>query len=231
MKIVINGPPIAKQRHRCGCRNRRPISYDPQVKEMKKVKFFLAKAIREKFNSLDKQTVLEASDLAHATSFEVRLTFHFKPAESLLGSQKNQKLWGLELHHSKPDLDNLEKFYLDCLSGLVWQDDAQVVVNKSKKIFTENPRVEIDIMAKKEIKLHPSAEAVLKIISPSELKEFIKDAREFWTFPLERIDELLPHGEEEHKEKKLTEVAHMLMHFAQKYTDKLRKINKLNEAV
>lgn len=29
-------------------------------------------------------------------------------------------------HHFKPDADNLDKYLWDCLSGILWQDDAQV---------------------------------------------------------------------------------------------------------
>jgi len=39
-------------------------------------------------------------------------------------------------HTKKPDLDNLLKFVKDCLNGLVWVDDSQIVKVEAKKIYT-----------------------------------------------------------------------------------------------
>ena len=44
-------------------------------------------------------------------------------------------LWPLKI----PDWDNLGKFVCDCLNGLIWIDDKQVVSGKVDKIFAKNP--------------------------------------------------------------------------------------------
>ena len=45
---------------------------------------------------------------------------------------------------TRPDLDNYEKFYLDCGNGILWEDDSQVYfVTKAKK-YTNMPKVVID---------------------------------------------------------------------------------------
>lgn len=45
-----------------------------------------------------------------------------------------------EIHHTvKPDIDNLSKMLLDCLNGIVFDDDAQVVEITAKKKYSEDP--------------------------------------------------------------------------------------------
>lgn len=48
-------------------------------------------------------------------------------------------------HTGTPDLDNLEKFILDVLNGLVWGDDRQIIEVWKKKRFGERPRTIIAI--------------------------------------------------------------------------------------
>jgi len=57
-------------------------------------------------------------------------------------------LKGIIKHTKKPDLDNLEKFIKDCMNGIVWKDDCQVVeVHKVKVYETEQlqPRTMIQV--------------------------------------------------------------------------------------
>lgn len=53
----------------------------------------------------------------------------------------------------RPDLDNVQKCVLDALNGLSWNDDKQVigVVCTSGGVDADAPRVEIDIMAMREV--------------------------------------------------------------------------------
>ena len=43
------------------------------------------------------------------------------------------------------DTDNLLKWVLDCLNGMAWKDDCQVVELYGKKEYSDNPRTEIKI--------------------------------------------------------------------------------------
>jgi len=49
---------------------------------------------------------------------------------------------------SKPDLDNLIKFLKDCMTGIFWKDDAQIVeyLDGTGKYYSANPRWEITIL-------------------------------------------------------------------------------------
>lgn len=46
-------------------------------------------------------------------------------------------------HISKPDLDNIEKLYLDALNGVVYVDDAQVCEVIKRKRYGEGQRVHV----------------------------------------------------------------------------------------
>ena len=46
-------------------------------------------------------------------------------------------------HIAKPDCDNLEKLYNDCIKKIIIVDDNQICDTHSIKEYTENPRTEI----------------------------------------------------------------------------------------
>lgn len=46
-------------------------------------------------------------------------------------------------HICKPDIDNLAKFYLDCMTGCVFVDDSIVCSMQAKKLWAERSSVEI----------------------------------------------------------------------------------------
>jgi len=147
MKIVIPGTPIAKKRHKCGCRGNKPFAYDPQLKqEMEAVKWEMLSAFDNAINSKNKEIVVEASNLTVAKSFEVTYDFLFPVKKSETKVKRMAKLAGLQPHNIKPDLDNLEKFYTDCATGIFWTDDCQITVMSSKKSYDDNPRTEMEII-------------------------------------------------------------------------------------
>ena len=46
---------------------------------------------------------------------------------------------------TRPDIDNYIKFVMDCLNGLVYKDDSQVVDIYSNKLYATNPQTIIII--------------------------------------------------------------------------------------
>ena len=48
---------------------------------------------------------------------------------------------------SKPDLDNMVKAVFDGLNGIAWIDDKQVIEESSRKMYGEEPRIEITVDA------------------------------------------------------------------------------------
>lgn len=46
----------------------------------------------------------------------------------------------------KADIDNFNKIYFDSLSGIVWEDDSQIVEHHvSKRYDANNPRIEVEV--------------------------------------------------------------------------------------
>ena len=52
---------------------------------------------------------------------------------------------GIERPAKKPDIDNIIKGVADALNKVVYVDDAQIVMVKAAKFYSEKPRIEIKI--------------------------------------------------------------------------------------
>lgn len=74
-------------------------------------------------------------------------TFHMPIPESTSKVRRLQMLNGRMHHIKRPDCTNLLKFYEDCLKGIVFEDDSQVVEINVRKIYDERPRVTIKVEA------------------------------------------------------------------------------------
>lgn len=48
-------------------------------------------------------------------------------------------------HTKKPDIDNLLKFVMDCLNGVLWHDDAAVVSVAARKVYGAEPKTIIEV--------------------------------------------------------------------------------------
>lgn len=154
-------------------------AYDPQSSIKQNVQKIMYEKIQQSFNSENKSILSEASELTKADSFKVTLTFYIPPSRFDLQGVKNCKIWGIQKHHSKPDLDNLEKFYLDCANGILFDDDRRISKLSSTKMYSDNPRTVIDIMPRNNISLSEKARNILKSFSPTLFQEFLDDVEQF----------------------------------------------------
>ena len=60
-----------------------------------------------------------------------------------------------QYHHiKKPDIDNLQKFLLDCLNGILFVDDSQVIEIRARKIYSSKVGTFIRVMPQQEIIAH-----------------------------------------------------------------------------
>ena len=228
MKIVIPGCPIPKKRHKCSCRGSHAVAYDPQIKEdMENIKKKMLKVWESAWESENPEIVKEASSLTHNQSFHVAYTFLFPINKSDSLAQKNAKLWGFQSHNTKPDKDNLEKLYSDCGKGIFWSDDSQIVCGSSKKLYSENPRTEIEIMVKQDLKLSPNVEAVFLIFGPKKLQEFLCDVHQFLFYLPEFFDEDSVMSKGCDDEQKFKSLAKLLTDFSSKYSKEFKKFEKI----
>jgi Holliday junction resolvase RusA-like endonuclease len=81
-------------------------------------------------SQMKKQTIFEGP-------IEIVIYFFFQIPKSA----KNRKEG--EYHVFKPDIDNLEKFVMDAINGLFWNDDCQICKLRSKKIWSQEDKTEL----------------------------------------------------------------------------------------
>ena len=143
--IIIEGEPIPKARHRTAHKDKNGnalpyvIFYDTQ-KEKKK-------AYREAaFQYLIKTGT--AIFIIEGDPVSITCSFYMRRPKSHYGTGKNSEILKQNAPYyctKKKDIDNLDKHVFDCLNGLCFKDDKQIVESHSKKIYSENPRTEIRI--------------------------------------------------------------------------------------
>ena len=133
MKITIPGKPIAKARPRF-CRAGKFVkTYDAQVSES-------GKWILSARDQITNPIMDGAINLSCA--------FHMARPKSHYGTGRNAKKLksSAPINHTyTPDLDNLVKFVKDCLNGLAWRDDSQVVFLTAYKIYDAEPKTVVII--------------------------------------------------------------------------------------
>ena len=57
----------------------------------------------------------------------------------------NEGITTTEFHIKRPDSTNLQKIVEDALNGLFWIDDSQVQIMGAPKIYSHNPRTEVEL--------------------------------------------------------------------------------------
>jgi len=204
IKITLPGEPISKDRPRFS----KFGTYDPQKPQKHACKFQILDQVHQYKN------LPFPSDI----SIEIHMNFYFSIPKGL----ENLNSWGLLDHAKKPDYDNVEKFILDVLSGVVYEDDRQVYKAQAKKEYSENPRTEIFIMPK-----NPEcSDQVKEVLSMLPTETFVDIATQ-----LSNIVELdLAMSNPYHMQKTIhtdyEEIAYLILEFAEKHADILKKINK-----
>jgi Holliday junction resolvase RusA-like endonuclease len=92
----------------------------------------------------------------------VDLTFRMAIPKSTSAPIRREMLHGMYQHAKRPDIDNLTKFFLDCMNGLVFKDDSQISTLYCRKIYSSVPSTLIRIRP-------------LSRNNPKELEEVIND--------------------------------------------------------
>jgi Holliday junction resolvase RusA-like endonuclease len=225
MKIILPGKPIPKMRARYSKRGSFVVTYDPQEADKKEVKKQIEKALCDQINYSDNNTSHEVTRVCLGRVFQIEFWFYLPINKSDSIGERNAKLWGITHATCKPDYDNLEKFYLDCLNGTLWGDDSMVVDSKAHKRYSDNPRVEIDITVKKSISLADKELKILQLVSPKELMEMMLDIKDMTSF-LDAIG----HGDVENiPEWVLMDLTHELSRYSLKYATLFKKIEKFGD--
>ena len=124
--------PLSQHRHKARRAGNKVFMYDPSSKDKAKFKLECAE--------FAPKHPLEGA-LSDSMTFSMpRPKSHYRTGRysHLLKSDAPK------LHTSKPDIDNMAKFYLDALSGTFWKDDAIVCALEVTKVYSEEGLVEIE---------------------------------------------------------------------------------------
>lgn len=107
------------------------MTYDPNASDKKDMK----KIIR----FMSPRKPLEGA-------LSVNLTIYRKPQKSLSKRKREAAEQGLIRPTVKPDIDNKIKLILDCMTGMLFKDDNQIVELNAKEYYSVNPRIEVKII-------------------------------------------------------------------------------------
>lgn len=128
IKFTIQGEPKAKARPRVG----RFGTYTPQ----QTVQY--ENWVKECYLLQCKNTHLEGQLCA-------RIIAYFGIPKSTNKKNRTAMLRGDICCTKRPDVDNIAKIVLDSLNGLAYDDDSQVVELNIRKMYAEEPRVEVEL--------------------------------------------------------------------------------------
>ncbi len=130
MQIKIPGTPIALKRHRSFLRNGQIFHYDPQTRE-KKVFIGLIKYC------------IGFYKIKEESYYKVQIDFKF-PYPLSKKTKKTPDITTIP-HTTKPDIDNLVKFVLDCGNGVLWPDDKKIIALFCTKSYDLEPSTTITV--------------------------------------------------------------------------------------
>lgn len=123
--IKIDGIPIPWKAH-AGFGKR---SFNPRFKEKQYVQFH----VQDQYKGIQ-----------HPGAVIISYCFNMPiPKSSKVNTQK--MIEGKIPHLKRPDCTNMQKFYEDCMKGIVFVDDSQVVYSLAVKKYSENPSTLITV--------------------------------------------------------------------------------------
>lgn len=147
--------------------------------------------------------------------FEVQLTLYFENNEKPT-KEHNKRTWRC-YKPTRPDVDNIAKFYLDAGNGILWCDDDQVVKLSVTKQFDDVPRTIIKVIQERPRNVMQD-EAIMGIFSK-------QDARTLDLF-LQQFKDALAQHDYEPSENSIYEVLSLLKEYTLGIGKKIQKIEK-----
>ena len=134
VKFSYNGTPIGKGRPRAA-KNRAGDVYMYTPKETHDFEKALSHSYINSTNFKFNET-----DVLHA-----EILIKMPILKSFTKKQREQALSGELLPAKKPDIDNIIKIVFDGLNGVCYPDDNQIVSVTARKIYSEEPGLDITI--------------------------------------------------------------------------------------
>ena len=133
MKFTIPLEPTGQMRARHGVVNGHARTYKHAKQEGRENKF-LAFAVQH------------APEEPIKSALDVTINAYMPIPKSMPKKARELAISGAIRPAKKPDPDNIGKHALDCMNGIFWDDDRQIVGLTVRKFYSENPRWEIEIL-------------------------------------------------------------------------------------
>ena len=133
VEFTINGDPKAQKRHRYRRTSNRIITYDPSSKDKE--------ATAKQMASLMPSTPFKEPINIMLMFYMKRPKKHFRTGKFSSELKPNQPTE----HTNRPDIDNLIKYFLDAGNKIIWEDDSYVTGIYAKKMYSREPRTEVEI--------------------------------------------------------------------------------------
>jgi len=124
--------PLSQTRHKAKRAGNRVIMYDPSSKDKDMFK---------------KECAVFAPKRPLEGAISVSMVFSMpRPKAHYRGGRYSHLLKSTAptQHTSRPDIDNIIKFYLDAMTGMFWKDDACVCTIEASKTYSDHGSVEIE---------------------------------------------------------------------------------------
>ena len=131
VRFRIHQNPKAQQRHRYKMVKKRYATYNPSSQ----AQALFGSAVKDKLSGAELPIFNNSNALIHLKLiFRLkRPASHFETRKAVRGQLKQNAPKGFV--HGKPDVDNLAKFCLDAMNGILFKDDSQVVFLETMKIY------------------------------------------------------------------------------------------------
>lgn len=131
MRFTFNITPVPQGRPRFVKRGNFVQAYDPKTSKEFKCKL---KELAKGFHMTPSESALKVS-----------IVFHMSIPKSKPKKWRERAARNEEKCTVHKDLDNLGKSVLDALTGTMWKDDSQIVELHLSKIYSDNPRIEMEM--------------------------------------------------------------------------------------
>lgn len=131
IQFEIKGAPIPWKRP--GRNNKTGAIFDQQKLQKEQLRWYLKDRFR--------QDIIKGP-------IGIKFSFYFPIPKETSGPRKRDMLHGVLHHMSRPDVDNLAKFYLDMMTSVIYEDDGQVCKLGVEKLYATEPYTLIEIEPK-----------------------------------------------------------------------------------
>lgn len=136
MKLVFDIEPVEQARPRATRMGRGIRLYDPKKVSVYKKQLAMMCKFQYKEQPLSGE-------------IHLKVKFYRRIQKSLSKIEHQRRARGEHRPIVKADLSNYLKSFEDALNGVLWEDDAMIVHEEIDKYYSDHPRIEVEVHAKK----------------------------------------------------------------------------------